>query len=106
MLTLPKPNAWGIPNMDKKLTQQEIDFLNRYLHMNTKPLFNYIAIGMLVLLTFAGIALGAFYKTKDGYLMAVFLGIIATIIYFKTINDMKISQILRKILSKQTSDKP
>jgi len=92
--------------MDNKLTQQEIDFLTRYLHMNTKPLFNYLAIGMLVLLTFLGIALGAFYKSKDAYLMAFFLGTIATIIYFKTINDMKISQILRKILSKQTSDKP
>lgn len=93
-----------MPNMEKKLTQQEINFLTRYLHMNTKPLFNYIAIGMLVLLTFVGITLGAFYKSKDGYLMAVFLGTIATIIYFKTKNDMKISQILRKILSKQRSD--
>ena len=50
--------------MDKKLTQQENDFLTRYLHMNTKFLFNYIAIGMLVLLTFVRIALGAFYKSK------------------------------------------
>ena len=93
-----------MPNMDKKLTQQEIDFLTRYLHMNIKPLFNYLAIGILVLLTFLGIALGVFYKSKDGYLMAVFLVTVATIIYFKTINDLKISRILRKILSKQTSD--
>jgi len=89
--------------MDKKLTQKEIDFLTRFLHMYTKPTFNYIAIGMLVLLTFAGIALGAFYKSKDGFLMAFFLGTVATIIYFKTMNDMKISQIIRKILSKTNS---
>ena len=68
--------------MNKKLTQQEINFLTRYLHMNTKPLFNYLAIGILVLLTFLGIALGVFYKSKDGYLMAVFLGTVAAIIYF------------------------
>ena len=89
--------------MDNKLTQKEIDFLTRFLHMYTKPTFNYIAIGMLVLLTLAGIALGAFYKSKDGFLMAFFLGTVATIIYFKTMNDMKISQIIRKILSKTNS---
>jgi hypothetical protein len=71
--------------------------------MNTKPTFNYLAIGMLVLLTFAGIGLGAFYKSKDGFLIAFFLGTVATIIYFKTMNDMKISRILRKILSKTNS---
>jgi hypothetical protein len=91
--------------MDNKLTQKEIDFLTRFLHMYTKPTFNYIAIGMLVLLALAGIALGAFYKSKDGYLMAFFLGTVATIIYFKTMNDMKISQIIRKILSKKSPDK-
>ena len=89
--------------MDNKLTQKEIDFLTRFLHMYTKPTFNYIAIGMLVLLTLAGIALGAFYKSKDGFLMAFFLGTVATIIYFKTMNDMKISRIIRKILSKTNS---
>jgi hypothetical protein len=89
--------------MDNKLTQKEIDFLPRFLHMYTKPTFNYIVIGMLVLLTLAGIALGAFYKSKDGFLMAFFLGSVATIIYFKTMNDMKISQIIRKILSKTNS---
>jgi hypothetical protein len=73
--------------------------------MYTKPTFNYIAIGMLVLLALAGIALGTFYKSKDGYLMAFFLGTVATIIYFKTMNDMKISQIIRKILSKKSPDK-
>ncbi len=89
--------------MDNKLTQKEIDFLTRFLHMYTKPTFNYIAIGMLILLTLAGIALGAFYKSKDGFLMAFFMGTVATIIYFKTMNDMKISQIIRKILSKTNS---
>ena len=90
--------------MDNKLTQKEIDFLTRFLHMYTKPTFNYIAIGMLVLLTLAGIALGAFYKSKDGFLMAFFLGTVATIIYFKTMNDMKISRILSKILSKKSPE--
>ena len=90
--------------MDNKLTQKEIDFLTRFLHMYTKPTFNYIAIGMLVLLTLAGIALGAFYKSKDGFLMAFFLGTVATIIYFKTMNDKKISRILRKILSKKSPE--
>ena len=89
--------------MDNKLTQKEIDYLTRFLHMYTKPTFNYLAIGMLVLLTFVGIGLGAFYKSKDGFLMAFFLGTVVTIIYFKTMNDMKISQIIRKILSKTNS---
>ena len=90
--------------MDNKLTQKEINYLTRFLHMYTKPTFNYIAIGMLILLSLVGIALGTFYNSKDGFLMAFFLGIVATIIYFKTMNDIKISQILRKILSKQSSD--
>jgi hypothetical protein len=72
--------------------------------MYTKPTFNYIAIGMLVLLTLTGIALGAFYKSKDGFLMAFFMGTVAAIIYFKTMNDMKISQIIRKILSKKSPE--
>jgi hypothetical protein len=96
-----------LPIMDNKLTQQEIKYLTRFLHMNTKPTkptFSYLAIGMLALLTFLGIALGIFYKSKDGILMAVFLGTIATIIYFKTMNDIKISQIIRKILSKHSSE--
>jgi hypothetical protein len=90
--------------MDNKLTQKEIDFLTRFLHMYTKPTFNYIVIGMLVLFTLAGIALGAFYKSKDGFLMAFFLGAVAIIIYFKTMTDMKISRILRKILSKKSPE--
>ncbi len=90
--------------MDNKLTQKEINYLTRFLHMNTKPTFNYLAIGMLALLTFAGIGLGAFYKSKVGFLMAFFLGTVATIVYFKTMNDMKISHIIRKILSKQSPD--
>ena len=90
--------------MDNKLTQQEINFLTRFLHMNTKPTFNYLAIGILVLLAFLGIGLGVFYKSNVGYMMAFFLSTVATIIYFKTMNDMKISRILRKILSKQGSE--
>jgi hypothetical protein len=93
-----------LPIMDNKLTQQEIKYLTRFLHMNNKPTFSYLAIGMLALLTFLGIALGIFYKSKDGILMAVFLCTIATIIYFKTMNDIKISQIIRKILSKHSSE--
>ena len=46
--------------MNNKLTQKEIDYLTRILHMNTKPTINYFVIGMLVLLIFAGIGLGAF----------------------------------------------
>lgn len=78
--------------MDNKLTQQEIDYLTRFLHINTKPLFSYLAMGMLALLAFLGGALGFFYKSNYGFLIAGFL----LIIYFKTMND-------KKILTKQKS---
>jgi hypothetical protein len=81
----------------KDLTEKEVKFLNKLYKNNEKSKYVYIVSGAIACLWLFGFFIGIIYKSEAGFLMALFFVTISSMLIFKTINDNKIIEIIKKI---------
>ena len=84
--------------MEDKLTESEMNFLEKLIKNSEKLYLNYIATGLLFCLCILGTILGVQFDSKSGFLMAIYFGTIAIILLLKTRFDLRVVNIIRKLL--------
>ena len=83
--------------MREMLTEKERTFINRLYRNKKMAPYLYVMLGFFCCIALLGIVLGINYKSKDGFLLAVYLVTISAILLIKMRSDEKVLHILKKL---------
>ena len=83
--------------MENNLTKKEIDFVQRVEKIEKNSHYNYISVGLLGCLVILGIVLGIKFRSKDGFMFAVYFATLGAMILLKTKTDSRMIRIIRKL---------
>ena len=83
--------------MENQLTKEEKAFLRKFFRDDEKSHYAYMVACFLGLVAIAGVVLGLYFQSKDGFLMAIYFGTVATVLSLKTKNDKKVIRIMKKL---------
>ena len=83
--------------MENQLTKDEKAFLRKFYRGYEKSHYAYMAACFFGLIAIVGGILGLYFQSKDGFLMAIYFGTVATVLSLKTKNDKKVIRIMKKL---------
>ena len=83
--------------MENQLTKEEKAFLRKFCRGDGKSDYAYMVACFLSLVAIVGVVLGLYFQSKDGFLIAIYFGTLATTLSLKTQNDKKLIRIIKKL---------
>jgi hypothetical protein len=83
--------------MDDKLTEKENKLIKRIYKNHEISPYAYVVIGLLTCISILGVIIGIQFRSKDGFLMAIYFGTVSFGLFLKIKNDSMIVRILEKL---------